>query len=252
MSSPTMPHTNTQFYLHIPAIASELQDPVPSVDHVLLTMDTLRAQLTLGRFPRVLTIPSERADATPDRSSQGRTSAFKPLSSTATFSSMARASIGRFNSDFYDGFTYGLLDIARAALGGCVRCDLALYVIDMRVLVPDPALDEAPLSFLRHYYPEPATPDFPNDDLSPDITIPSPASLSINVATELAEASADGSGYESFDTMPSLRTIADSDDDNDEYSDSSEEPNCDSEEEASIAQGFVVDESDADDSDVDL
>ncbi|KAI1784612.1 hypothetical protein LXA43DRAFT_1101163 [Ganoderma leucocontextum] len=158
----------------------------------------------------------------------------------------------RVNSDFYDGYTYGLLDLARGAVGRCVRHDLALYVIDMRVLVPDPALDEAPLSFLRHYYAEPATPDFPDNDLSPDITISAPPSPSINAATELAEASAHDSGYESFDTMPSLRTVADSSDDDDDYSNSSEEPDSDSEEEALIAEGFVVDESDADDSDLDL
>ncbi|KAI1783391.1 hypothetical protein LXA43DRAFT_1102574 [Ganoderma leucocontextum] len=157
----------------------------------------------------------------------------------------------RVNSGFYDVFTHGLLELARGTIGRCVRRDLALYVIDVRVLVPDSALDEAPLSFLRCYYPERATADFSDDNPSPDAPSPSAPSPSISAAPDVAESSADDSGYDSADTMPSLRTIEDSSDE-DYFSDSSEEPDSDLEEEALRAQGFVVEEGDSDMSDLDI
>ena len=42
----------------------------------------------------------------------------------------------RVNSDFYITFTHGFLEIARGAMGRCVKRDLALYIADMQVLVP--------------------------------------------------------------------------------------------------------------------
>ena len=133
-------------------------------------------------------------------------------------------------------------------MGQCVKRELALYVIDMSVLVPNVStrniygIDAANLSCQQstfkeasaclqmHLYPDPITPDLSDDDAVPEDMVSSPPSPSITTATELTDASADDSGYESFDSVPSLLTVVDS---SDEYnSDSSEEPSLDEEEEA--------------------
>ena len=146
----------------------------------------------------------------------------------------------------------------------------SLYVMDMSVLVPNVStgniygivtraanlscqqstLEEASASLRTHLYPDPITPDLSDKDAVPKNMVSSPPSPSITAATELTDASADDSGYESFNSMPSLLTVVDS---SDEYnSDSSEEPSSDGEEEALMREGFVVDESENDVSDLDL
>ena len=76
-----------------------------------------------------------------------------------------------------------------------------------------------------------------------DLRSPSP---SISAAADVPDAGTEDSGYESSDSLPSLLTIEDSSDEDHEdrhyFSDSSEDPESDPEEDAMIAEGFVVDE----------
>lgn len=50
------------------------------------------------------------------------------------------------------------------------------------------------------------------------------------------------SSYESNDSLPSLLTVEDSSDEDRYHSDSSEDPEEDSEEDTLLAEGFVIDE----------
>ncbi|KAI1787806.1 hypothetical protein LXA43DRAFT_1064057 [Ganoderma leucocontextum] len=235
------------FFLHILSMAAIVQDaeqPTWAINHLLLTVDTPKVQLTLVQVHSSICLlgpmgrPSSRFDCD------------ILLNIACLYRAFTISRCIRVNSDFYNAFTFGLFDIACEAVGTCVKRQLALYIIDMRILVPDPTLNEAPLSFLRQYYSEPTTPDFSDGDPSPNhLPFTSPLSPSISAATEPADASVHDSGYKSTDTMPSLCTVEDSSDEY--YSDSSKEPNSD-EEEALIAQGFVIEESDTDNSDLDL
>lgn len=105
------------------------------------------------------------------------------------------------------------------------------------------------MSFLGHDSPEPIIPNLPKDEAVLDI-MPSSPSPSISAASEHADASAYDSGYKSFDSVPSLLTVVDSSDEYD--SDSSMDPGSDDEEDALIREGFVVDETETDMSDLDL
>lgn len=49
-------------------------------------------------------------------------------------------------SDFYIAFTHGFLELARSAVGRCAKLDLALYLVDMHVLVPNVSPYPADLS----------------------------------------------------------------------------------------------------------
>ena len=69
-----------------------------------------------------------------------------------------------------------------------------------------------------------------------------PPSPSISAAEDLAHGSVHDSGYESNDSLPSLLTVEDSSDEDRYHSDSSEDPEEDSEEDALLAEGFVIDE----------
>ena len=148
------------------------------------------------------------------------------------------------NAEFYDAFTVGLLDIARGAAGRCIKRELALYVIDMSVLVPDVSLlvlsIRCPSTYAAHHFQPLLDEDavISDDDAEPA----APPSPLINAPEEPANGGAYDSGYESCDSLPSLLTVVDSSDEGEYDSDSEEDPEEDPEEDALIAKGFVVDE----------
>ena len=82
MSAPTLPPSfsaHTQFCLHVPAAPRSDNDAERTIDHVLLTVDTLRAHLTVRTFSGALQIHSTMysssttfTDAPPRRSSRAQ------------------------------------------------------------------------------------------------------------------------------------------------------------------------------------
>ncbi|KAI1786256.1 hypothetical protein LXA43DRAFT_1099411 [Ganoderma leucocontextum] len=222
-------------FIHVPLIRSS--DPsVVRAEHVVLTMDSPHAAITmhLPTADPMSAAPGaywdrwiERLRMAPPNVCGVTARARNVLLHIAlVYRAVTRRGVRHIDYDLFLYFTDELIAIARAAGGESVNQKLAHLICDTRRLFPITVFSDH--DYLCNPRPEPAHPlrsisTFDDERSCGSAVRATPSRSPSPLETVTSDTAVDpDSGYESCDT------------------DSSEEPDPDSEEEALIAQGFIV------------